>query len=1184
MPIHVTSRRPVPRAWTLLWSAVAGAVLAACSGASGATTRLADAPKPDGRLFTQMPSAYTGVTFVNRVSDSQKQNVFTYRNHYNGGGVALGDLTGKGLPDIVFTGNESGPRLYLNEGRFRFRDVTEEAGLANNGAWTTGVTLADVNGDGKLDIYVCHAGTDSSVRRANQLFINQGTDKNGVPHFKEMAREYGVEDGGYGTQAVFFDYDRDGYLDLLVVRNSPRPVTSFGMRNTRHVRDSLGGARLYHSEPGPDGTRHFVDVTAKAGIFSPENAFGLGVGVADIDRDGWPDIYVSNDFFERDYLYVNNHDGTFREVADKAMPYMSYFSMGMDIADVNNDGWPDVYTTDMLPEHERRIKQTSAAEGWDVYQEKVQNGYHHQIMRNMLQLNRGVWDAGAGSAGAVAAGPIPPALIPHFSDAGQLAGVARTDWSWSALMVDLDLDGNKDIYVTNGVARDVTDQDYISSIANQQAAESYARGGRVDFMTLVHAMPATRIPNYAFHNLGSDRAGGVPTFANEAAAWGLATPSFSSGAAYADLDGDGAPDLVVNNVNQEAFVYRNNVRALHPEDHSLQLKLEGEGGNRYAVGAKVTVRSDSAVFYQELEATRGFESSSDHVLTFGVGRRAAVDSVAVEWPDGRTSVLRHEATNQRLTVRQAEAASRPADAAPLGRFALGEAPARPAFADVTAQVGLDWAHKATSFVDFDRDRLTPKMLSTEGPGVAVADVNGDGLDDLFVGGAKGQPAALFLQTPDGHFVRSNAGLFEPDAESDDVGAVFFDANGDGRPDLYVVSGGSEFSPESPALQDRLYLNDGGGRFHKATASLPAETNSGSRVAAADYDGDGAVDLFVGGRVVPWQYGVPPRSMLLHNDGRGHFTDVTDRLAPGLSTVGMVTDAQWRDVDGDGRPDLVVVGEWMRPTVFHNAGGGRLVRVNTPGLEYGNGWFNRVVAGDFTGRGRTDFLLANLGLNTRLHASRAEPATMLVKDFAKSGYTMQVLSCYNDGVSYPITLRDDLLRALPYLRAKFPNYHSYAGATVETMFSPEERAGAVADTAFTFATAIARNEGGGRYTLVPLPREAQLAPVYGMLAGDFDGDGHPDLLLAGNFDGVKPEIGRMAASYGLFLRGDGRGGYTPVAPRESGFFVTGQVRDIVRLRTKAGPLLMVARYNDAPVFFRATPPAALASRPAHSHRS
>ncbi len=1143
--------------------AVVAVLLAACSGAKGspAFVRTADAPPPDGRLFTQLPSGYTGVTFVNRVTDTQEQNVFTYRNHYNGGGVALGDLTGDGLPEIVMTSNEGGPRLYVNEGKFRFRDATDASGITNgSGAWTTGVTIADVNGDGRLDVYVCHAGNDPAKRRANQLFVNQGNDPDGVPRFKDEAAAYGVADGGYSTQAVFLDYDRDGDLDLFVIRNSPRPVTSFGMRNTRNVRDSLGGERLYRNEGG-----HFVDVSEKAGIHSPEIAFGLGVGVSDVDRDGWPDIYVSNDFFERDYLYLNNRDGTFREELDKEMPYGSYFSMGLDVADVNNDGRPDVYTTDMLPEDERRIKETSADEGWDSYQQKLRNGYHHQLMRNMLQLNNGNGT---------------------FSDVAQIAGVARTDWSWSALLVDLDLDGNKDVFVTNGVAKDVTSQDYISSIANQEAAEAYSRGGRVEYLQLVKAMSTTPIPNYAFHNQGvpAGSASAVPTFVNVAAQWGLATPSLSNGAAYGDLDGDGAPDLVVSNVNAEAFVYRNNARTTVPANHALQVRLEGQGANRFGLGAKVTVRAGDQLFYQELEPTRGFQSSSDYVLTFGLGTRAVLDSVVVEWPDGRLSVLRQVKADQRITVRQQEAAQRGPDAPPLGQAALADPatgvqvanvpPAagagRPTFADVTAEVGLDYAHHENDFVDFDRDRLVPKMLSTEGPAVAVADVNGDGLDDVFLGGAKDQPGALLIQTADGRFARSNPGLFETDAASEQVGATFLDANGDGRPDLYVVSGGSEYSADSPALQDHLYVNDGGGRFHRADDALPAETNSGSRAAAADYDGDGATDLFVGGRSVPWQYGVAPRSMLLHNDGRGHFTDVTERLAPELARVGMVTDGAWRDVDGDGRPDLVVVGEWMPVVVFHNAGRGRLVRAAVPGLERSNGWYNRVAVGDFTGHGRADLLLGNLGLNTRLRASATEPATMLVKDFDGNGYVEQVLSCYNGGRSYPITLRDGLLKALPYLKARYPNYKSYAMAGVDQIFTPQERAGATADTAFTFATAIARDEGRGRYTVVPLPAEAQLAPVSAMLGGDFDGDGARDLLLAGNFDGVKPEIGRMSASYGLYLRGDGHGGYLPVPTRASGFTVPGQARDIVRLRTRAGPLVLVARNNDRPLVFRASP--------------
>jgi len=552
----------------------------------------------------------------------------------------------------------------------------------------------------------------------------------------------------------------------------------------------------------------------------------------------------------------------------------------------------------------------------------------------------------------------------------------------------------------------------------------------------------------------------------------------------------------------------------------------------------------------------------DYILTFGVGQRDTLDSVKVEWPgrEGRVSLLTKVATNQRLTIRQADSrtAGRSGEDSPT------------LLTEVTDAIALPYAHRENEFVDFDREPLIPKLLSTEGPMVAVADVNGDGLDDMFIGGAKGQAGRLLVQQPDGRFVSTNEKLLEQDRLSEDLGAVFFDADGDGRPDLYVVSGGSEFaSSRDPALQDRLYLNDGRGRFRKAIGSLPPEDVSGSRVVAADYDGDGDVDLFVGGRVVPWHYGEDPRSLLLQNDGHGHFTDVTKRLAPELERVGMVTDAEWRDVDGDGRPDLIVVGEWMPITIFRNAGGGKLVRLKTTGLEHSEGWWNRIVAGDFTGKGRVDFIVGNLGLNTRLHASEAEPTAMYVKDFDGNGVTDQIVSVYNHGTSYPIAMRDELITALPYLRPRYPRYADYAGQTVTDIFSPAELAGATVKQAHTFATALVRNNGDGSFTLVPLPLEAQLAPVYGILAQDLDGDGKPDLLLAGNFDGVQPEIGRMSASYGLALRGDGMGRFTPLPAAQSGFAVPGQARDIQRVRTRGGDLYLVARNNDRPLIFRST---------------
>jgi hypothetical protein len=1091
------------------------------------------------------------------VTETKELNVFTYRNFYNGGGVGVGDFNGDGLPDVVLTSNQAGPTLYLNEGHFRFRDITEPSGLATKkGSWTTGVAVADVNGDGLLDIYICKAGAGVPEERANQLWINQGTDKDGVPRFKEMAKQYGVDDEGYSTQAVFFDYDHDGDLDLLVINNSPRPVSSFGLRNLRDVSVQYGGAKLYRNDGGgPTGTR-FTDVTAHAGIHSPEAAFGLGVVVSDVNRDGWPDVYVSNDFFERDYLYINNHDGTFRDAIESEMPVLSYSSMGLDVADIDNDGWPDVYTTDMLPEDENRFKTTAAFDRWDVYQTKVRNGYHHQLMRNMLQHNNGDPSLRSGQA-------------PTFSDVAWMAGVARTDWSWSALIADLDLDGRKDIFVTNGLARDVTSQDYIAFLGSDATRKEMTQGGtaRADFLKLTNAMTSTPLANCAFHNRGGWH------FDNESSAWGLATPSFSNGAAYADLDGDGALDLIVNNVNEEAFVYKNNSRTLHPENHFLRVALQGEGANRFGLGARVTVYASPDAYTQEESPMRGFQSSVDYVLDVGLGSHATVDSLGVEWPSSKLTTLRAVATNQLVTVKESDGL-----VVPRSETTRTHSAAATLLRDLTDSTRFDFVHHEDEFSDFDRESLMPKLVSTEGPTMAIGDVNGDGLDDIYIGGAKEQPGKLLLQQHDGSFVGSNEAVFAPDSLSEDIGAVFFDANGDGRLDLYVVSGGNEYSEGAQPLQDRLYLNDGHGKFHKAEGYLPPELNSGSRAVAADYDGDGHVDLFVGGRVIPWAYGANPRSMLLHNDGRGHFTNVTAKLAPELEQVGMVTDAVWRDIDGDGRLDLIVVGEWMPVTVFHNEGHGKLKKIQAPGLENTEGWWNRIVAADVNGDGKIDFVVGNLGLNGRLHATPKEPLTMYVKDFDSNGSMEQIISMYNQGVSYPLPLRDDLLRALPNNKAGTLSYKDYAKATVRDLFTEQDLSDALLKKVSTFATSVLLNKGDGSFTVVPLPNEAQLAPVYGILPGDFDHDGHTDLLLAGNFDGFKPEIGRMAASYGVLLRGDGKGHFMPMPRAQSGFFVPGQTRDIASVRTGHGEVVVVARNNDKPLIFRVNRSSAIASAP------
>lgn len=1076
------------------------------------------------------------MTFVNRLPEDTAFNILNYLYFYDGGGVAVGDINNDGLPDLYFTANVGPNRLYLNKGNYQFEDITERAGVADSVGWKTGVTMADVNGDGYVDIYV--SGVDYLGRHGhNVLYIN-----NGDGTFTDRTKEYGLEFAGFSTQAVFFDYDGDGDLDMYLLTHSPRPKLASPARRQRTPPRAWVGDRLYRNDGG-----HFVDVSERAGLYGGVARYGLGVVASDLNGDGCPDLYVANDFQEDDFLYLNNCDGTFTESIATAVGHTSHASMGVDAADLNNDGRPDLVVLDMLPEQERILKTSANAESFEVYLQKLQAGYHPQYARNTLQLNRGQ----LGSA-------------LRFSEIGYLAGVYATDWSWAPLLADLDNDGYKDLFITSGIYRRPNDMDFLSYVGNPVIQTSLASGMAGLSGMLIRQMPQVPIANYAYRNNGD------LTFTNMADAWGLGEPGFSNGAAYVDLNNSGALDLVVNKLNAPAAIYRNRAREL-TGNHYLQVALRGAGANTAGIGAKVIIRhggtggSGGKMQLLEQMPTRGFQSSVDPRLHFGLGASTQIDSLSVIWPDRRFQVLTNVAVDRLLTLSQTDATGRYAyDGRQRGQTGQGgQRAAAPEllFTDVTDGLGIDFKHQENAFYDFHREPLIPHLLSREGPALAIGDVNGDGLDDIYVGGAKWQAGRLFLQQRDGRFLPSAQRAFQLDSLQEDVDAVFFDANGDGHPDLYVVSGGNEFWGSDDALQDRLYLNDGRGHFRRDTLALPRFAESGSCVAVGDFNGDGHPDLFVGRRAVARAYGRTPRSYLLENDGRGHFRDVTLAKAPELARVGMVTSAAWVDYDHDGQLDLIVVGEWMVVHVFHQENGRLVDRTREAGLAGTEGWWNSVTIADVNGDGRPDLILGNLGLNSYLRASPTEPARLYVDDFGHTGTVEQIVTFYKQGVSYPLAGRDELLRLVPQLRRRYPSYASFGASRITDIFSASELAKATVSEAHTFASAIALNNGNGTFTLTSLPTEAQFAPIRTALAGDFDGHGRTDLLVAGNDFDAPPVLGRYDASYGLLLRGTGDGRYEAVDMEQSGLLIDGQVRHLQWLRQANGDRLVVVARND-----------------------
>jgi hypothetical protein len=862
--------------------------------------------------------------------------------------------------------------------------------------------------------------------------------------------------------------------------------------------------------------------------------FGWGVTVGDIDKDGWLDIYVSNDFFERDYLYINNHDGTFKECLTDQMKSISGASMGADLADINNDSYADIFVTEMLPKENSRLKTVTTFENWDRYNYSVQNDYYHQFTRNMLQLN-----VGDGS----------------FSEIGRLAGVEATDWSWGALVFDMDNDGLKDIFVSNGIFQDLTNQDYLQYASNPEIVKSVVSGNAVDYKKLIEPIPSVPVPNYAFQNQGNLR------FVDKAKEWGVGKPGFSNGSAYGDLDNDGDLDLVVNNVNSKASVFRNET-SQQLSNRYLKFELKGLDKNTFAFGTKITILAAGKTFYLEQMPIRGFESSMDPRPNIGLGEIDMVDRIVVEWPDGNGELLFDVPTNQTLILDQRNGVALSSIKVHQPEIVVND----PTFTPVKNIV--DFRHKENDFVDFDRDPLIYHMLSTEGPSMSKGDVNGDGREDFYIGGAKDQPGALFIQSGNGSFNRANEKLFEKDKVSEDMESIFFDADGDGDLDLYVCSGGNEFSNVSTALIDRLYTNDGRGNFSKSDQVLPTSRfESTSTVSAADYDGDGDQDLFVGVRLLAFSYGAPMNGYILNNDGKGNFKNVTMEIAPELKSVGMITDGLWADVDGDKDLDLVVIGEYMPIKIFINDAGKFKDRTTEAGLSKSNGWWNRLEGSDLDHDGDIDFVVGNHGLNSRFKASADHPVCMYVNDFDQNGTVEQIICVYNGNKSYPMALRHDLVKQIPSLKKKYLKYENYKDQTIADIFSPDQVSNSAKFDAYELSSSVLLNDGKGKFSLRHLPIEAQVSPVYGIEIIDVDGDSHQDILLGGNLYNTKPEVGRYDASYAVYLKGDGQGNFKSVSSKESGINMDGQVRDIIYLQTGQGEFILAARNNDSILAFK-----------------
>ncbi len=1091
-------------------------------------------------MFEKISSSHSGITFNNSIVENDSINPFDVVNIYNGGGVGIGDFNNDGLQDIFFTGNMVPCRLYLNKGNFKFEDITEKAGVGGLGRWARGVSIVDINNDGLMDIYICNTIYKDSARRRNILYVNQGIDKDGIPHFKDMAAEYGLDIHVQSTMASFFDYDNDGDLDMYLTVNEAsngNNPSDFQHRNNNSAAPSMG--RLYRNDMDTI-LKHpvFHDVSKEAGI--KFEGYGHAATICDINNDGWKDIYVSDDFLSNNILYINNHNGTFTNRAKDYFKHTSFNSMGQDVVDINNDGLPDVVELDMNPEDNYRKKMMLGANSTYTYQNFDLYGYQYQYVRNTLQINQGPTVKQNDSIG-----------LPAFSEIGFMSGIAQTDWSWTPLITDFDNDSYRDLIVTNGFPRDVSDHDFI---AYRQKST-----GMVTPMKMVDQIPQVKLHNYAFKNKGD------LTFSNETESWGLALPTFSNGAAYADFDNDGAMDMVINNINDEALLYRNTARDKDSASTNfLQIKFKGSKQNVNGLGAiaEIYYDHDKQQVYDN-NPYRGYLSTIQCIAHFGLGKITNIDSVVIKWNNKKKQTIKNVKTNQALTVDIANAKDDYS-------FQQPTIASNTLFKEITAAAGIEYKHKDVELIDFNIQALLPHKLSEYCPALAVGDVDGNGFDDLIIGGNSNNNASIFFQQANGKFVQKDV-LPKINNETNyykDEGILLFDANGDGKPDLYIARGGYKAPADSNSYQDKLFINDGKGNFLFDSMALPVNHTSKLCVKAFDFNNDGKMDLFVSGRVQPGKYPKPVSSFIFRNDSQnGHvkFTDVTDEVAPDLKNIGMICDALFTDFDGDGQTDLIVVGEWMPVTFLKNVHGKFKNVTAASGIGDKTGWWNSIAAGDFRHTGRTDYIIGNVGLNTFYKASDQNPVFIVAKDFDNNGTYISIPSVFlpdEHGIKkeFPAFGRDDIAKQLPGIKKRFPTFRPFALATMDDVLTPEQRKGTLRLQATMLQSCYVRNDGGGKFTMIPLPKEAQVSAINGMVVDDFDDDGNLDVLINGNDYGTEVATGRYDALNGLLLKGDGAGNFIPLSILQSGIYIPGNGKALVKLQSSSGNYLVAASQN------------------------